>query len=156
MAVEVFHMISKPLEKSLLITSDTTLLQAVKNTSIDLILTLPAYVFIFWVIWTLVKRNHYSPFSFFFLMGLGQAVGDGNVFFLANPGALIVIPYVMLNYWAMNFVPYLLVQNNLPITSSQDNHLVRIILPIVILPITYLLAGGTILMIGRLMGWIPR
>jgi len=29
---------------------------------------------------------------------LGQALGGGGVFFLANPGALIFIPYVMLNY----------------------------------------------------------
>jgi len=156
MVVEIFHMISRPLHESLLITSNTSFLLALKNTSIDLMLTLPAYVLIFLVIWHLVKRFHYSAFSFFFLMGLGQALGDGNGFFLINPGALIFIPYVMLNYWAMNFVPYLVVRNSIPSTLSQDAKLKKVILPIILLPITYLVAGGIILTIGTVLGWIPK
>ncbi len=156
MWVEVFHMISRPLHKSLLITANTSPWQALKNTSIDLILTLPAYALIFWVIWRLVERYHYSPFSFFFLMALGQALGDGGGFFLINPGALIVIPYVMLNYWAMNFVPYLVVQNHLPTLSSQPGNWKIIIPPLVLIPITYLIAGGSILTLGKVLGWIPK
>ncbi len=156
MAVEIFHMISRPLHQSLLITSNTSFLEALKNTSIDLILTFPAYVLIFLVIWQFVKRYHYSPFSFFFLMGLGQALGDGNGFFLINPGALIFIPYVMLNYWAMNFVPYLIVRKDIPSTLSQGGKFGKIISPIFLLPVTYLIAGGIILTIGAVLGWIPK
>ncbi len=47
MGVEIFYMISKPLSPSLLITSHTSLWQALRNTAIDLTLTLPAYVVIF-------------------------------------------------------------------------------------------------------------
>jgi len=156
MVVEIFHMISRPLHPSLLLTSNTSFLHALKNTSIDLILTLPAYVLIFWVIWRLIRRYHYSPFSFLFLMGFGQALGDGNAFFLLNPWALIFVPYVMLNYWAMNFVPYLVVRRHIPIALPQDGKWGKIILPIVLLPVTYLIAGGTILTIGWVLGWIPK
>ena len=156
MVVEIFHMISKPLNQSLLITSNTSFLHGAQNTLIDLILTFPAYLLIFSVIWYLIKRYHYSPFSFFFLMALGQALGDGNAFFLANPFLLTLIPYVMLNYWAMNFVPYMVVRKNIPLLASQDSKLKKIILPFILIPLTYLVAGGTILTIGKVLGWIPK
>jgi len=156
MVVEIFHMISRPLHESLLITFTTSFLQALKNTSIDLILTFPAYLLIFWVIWHLIKRYHFSPFSFFFLMGLGQALGDGNGFFLVNPGALIFIPYVMLNYWTMNFVPYLVVKNNIRSAFSKDSKFLKVILPIVLLPVIYLVSGAIIFTVGAALGWIPK
>ncbi len=156
MVMEICYMISRPLDMSLLITSNTSFLQGLQNTAVDLILTLPAYLLIFYVIWRLIKRYNYSPFAFFFLMGLGQALGDGNIFFLANPVLLAFIPYVMLNYWAMNFVPFLLVRNNLGNTSQQDSKWKKIILPIVLLPITYFVAGATILTLGKMLGWIPN
>lgn len=156
MVVEIFHMISKPLHKSLIITLNTPIPDILKNTSIDLILTFPAYLLIFWVMWQLIKRNHYSIFSFFFLMGLGQALGDGNAFFIANPAMLIFIPYVMINYWAMNFVPFLVVKNSLPVPSFQDGPLKKNILPIILLPVTYLIAAAIILTIGGAIGWIPK
>jgi hypothetical protein len=154
MAVELFHMISKPLSPSLLITSQTSPGRALENISIDLVLTLPAYLVIFWVIWRLAKRYRYSPFAFFFLMALGQALGDGGGFFLVNPGALILIPYVMLNYWTMNFVPYLVVRKSLPETAPPVGNWKSIVFPIVLLPVTYFIAGGIIIAGGRLLGWI--
>ncbi len=154
MAVELFHMISRPLAPSLLITGQTSFGQGLKNASIDLVLTFPAYVIIFLVIWHLEARYHYSPAAFFFLMGSGQALGDGGGFFLINPGALILIPYIMLNYWAMNFVPYLVARKNMARTISQDSNWKTVALPLVLLPITYLVMGGIILTVGRVLGWI--
>ena len=155
MVVEMFHMISRPLQMSLLITSGTPFPQALHNTVVDLVLTFPAYIFIFWVVWYMAARYRYTAFSFFFLMGLGQALGDGNGFFLVNPGALIFVPYVMLNYWAMNFVPYLVVRNDISSTLS-DSKFKKIILPIVLLPLTYVVAAGPILTIGKALDWIPK
>jgi hypothetical protein len=154
MAVEIFHMFSRPLSPSLLITVHTPWVRALKNISIDLMLTLPAYLIIFLVIWRLLERYYYSAFPFFFLIALGQALGDGGVFFMVNPGALLLIPYVMLNYWAMNFVPYLVVQKNLfkpvlPACNWKAN-----LLPVLILPLVYWITGGVILAIGRSLGWI--
>jgi hypothetical protein len=150
MAVEMFYMISKPLSASLLVTSSMPPSQAARNTAVDLVLTLPAYVIIFFVIWLLERRFHYSPFSFFSLMALGQALGDGGAFFLTNPGALVLIPCVMLNYWAMNFVPYLVTRGNIP----QDRNWRAIVLPLVGLPIAYFATGGIIMAVGRKLGWI--
>jgi len=88
--------------------------EALRRTAIDLTLTLPAYVCIFLVIWWFARRHRYSAFSFFFVMGLGQALGDGQAYFLANPAMLVFVPYVMSNYWAMTFVPFLLVRGQRP------------------------------------------
>ena len=156
MILEIFHMISRSLHPSLLITSNTSFLQALKNTSIDLALTLPAYIIIFLVVWHLAKKYNYTPFSFLFFMGLGQALGDGNAFFLINPVSLIFIPYVMLNYWAMNFVPYLVVRNYIPSPSLPDNKFKKVFFPIILLPITYLVVAGVILNLGVILGWIPK
>jgi len=155
MAVEVFHMISKPLHDSLLITRDTSAAQAIKNISIDLVLTFPAYLLIFSVIWYLLRRYRYSPFSYFVLMALGQALGDGQAFFLSNPGALVFIPYVMINYWAMNFVPYLTVRPALE-GEPRKGKVMKIILPVIALPLTYFVAAAVILTAGAALGWIPQ
>jgi hypothetical protein len=154
MGVELFYMISKPLSPALLITSSTSSSQALRNIAIDLTLTLPAYLAIFSVIWLLAKRYHYSPFAFFFLMALGQALGDGGAFFLGNPGALILVPCVMLNYWAMNFVPYLVVRRTMPEAGLPVSHWKAIVLPLVLLPITYFVSGAIILTAGWKLGWI--
>lgn len=158
MVVEIFHMISRPLHPSLLITANTPFMAGLTKTAIDLILTFPAYLLIFWVVWLLLKRYRYSPFAFFFLMGLGQALGDGNGFFLIHPGALIFIPYVMLNYWAMNFVPYLMVRKQISQApgSIKAGRIKKVLLPIVLLPATYILAAVVILTIGAVLGWIPK
>ena len=156
MVIEIFHMISNPLHASLLITSRTSLFQALHNTLVDLTLTFPAYILIFLVICYLAVRYRYSAFSFFFLMALGQALGDGNNFFLTKPGALIFIPYVMLNYWAMNFVPYLTVRNTVASIPPENDTFKKNMLPIIVLPVIYIIAGGIILALGKVLGWIPR
>lgn len=97
MVGETFYMVSRPLHPSLLISAATPLPQALRNLLVDLALTLPAYLLIFSVIWHLATHARYSTFGYFFVMALGQALGDGNVFFVANPGALLFVPYVMLN-----------------------------------------------------------
>lgn len=154
MGVEIFYMISKPLSPVLLITSSTSPSQALRNIAIDLTLTLPAYLAIFLVIWLLEKRYRYSPFAFFFLMALGQALGDGGAFFLGHPGAFVVVPCVMLNYWAMNFVPYLAVRRNLPEATLPAGRWIAVVLPLILLPITYFASGAIIIAAGRKLGWI--
>lgn len=152
MVGEICYMISKPLHESLLVTIDMPWSQIFRNVGIDLILTLPAYLIIFSIVWKLVVRYGYTPFSFFFLVGLGQSLGDGNTFFWVNPGTLILIPYVMLNYWAMSFVPYLAIR---PTLKIFNNSLLSYILPIVVLPITYFFVAAVILTFGKWIGWLP-
>ena len=156
MVVEIFHMFSKPLHHSLLITSSTSLTQGLKFTAIDLTLTFPAYLLIFSVIWNLIKRYDYSPFAFFFLMALGQSLGDGNAFFIFNPMGLIFVPYIMLNYWAMNFVPYLVIRPYIIRNSAEYQRWKKFALPIVLIPLTYIIAGGAVFIFGTLIGWLPK
>lgn len=157
MVVEVFYMISRPLSNSLLITLQTPFAEMVQHVTIDLVLTTPVYLLIFWIMWKLMNRYTYTVFSFFFLMGLGQALGDSWSFFLPNPVMFIFIPYIMLNYWTMNFVPFLLVRSSISAGSVKENKFEKVIYPLILLPLTYLIAGGTVLFIGsRVLGWIPK
>lgn len=156
MFVEIFHMISNPLNMSLLITSSTSFADAIKFTSIDLILTFPAYIIIFSVMWQFIKRYDYSPFAFFLIMSLGQALGDGNAFFILNPLLLILVPYVMVNYWAMNFVPYLVIRSSVAREAGPVSKFKKYVLPVIVIPLTYLVAAGIILTIGGVLGWIPK
>ena len=88
-------------------------------------------------------------------MGLGQALGDGNAFFLVNPMALIFIPYVMSNYWAMTFIPFLIVQKYIPIAPQRDTW-AKYVLPVIVLPAAYLFVGAIIFTAGSMLGWIPK
>jgi len=56
----------------------------------------------------------------------------------------------------MNFVPYLTIRNSLPKTSLPAGKFKKIISPIILLPVTYLVAGGAILTIKKILGWIPK
>lgn len=154
--VEIFHMISNPLNKALLITSNTSFADAIKFTSIDLVLTFPAYIIIFTVMWQFIKRYDYSPFAFFFIMSLGQSLGDGNAFFILNPALLILVPYIMVNYWAMNFIPYMTLRGGIVREIKPENKFKKYILPLIVIPLTYLVAAGIILTIGGVLGWIPK
>ncbi len=153
---ESWYMVSRPLNLSLIITKETPLPEALRRWAIDLTLTAPAYVGIFSVVWWLIHRYRYSPFSYFFLIGLGQALGDGNVFFLANPLMLLFVPYVMLNYWAMSFVPYLVIRSSIDEATLKPGRVVPVVVTLVLMPMTYFVAGATIITAGRLLGWLPR
>lgn len=154
MVVETFHMFSRPLVPALIITPDMSFGQMLTLTSIDLALTFPAYLAIFSIIWWLLTRYHYTTLSFFIVMSLGQALGDGNAYFLANPIMLVFVPYVMLNYWAMNFIPYLMVKDHLPKPPIPTVWKANVV-PLLVIPLTYICVATVLFTIGKIMGWLP-
>lgn len=153
---ETAYMISRPLDPSLTVTAQMLPETALRHLAVDLLLTMPAYLMIFTVIWWLASRFDYSPFAYFFLMALGQTAGDGNAFFLINPGALLFLPYVMFNYQAMNFVPWLLAREHLSKYPKSNRRWLAVVAPLIALPVTYFVAASIILTIGRAVGWLPR
>jgi hypothetical protein len=150
---ETAYMISRPLHPSLLVTPGMSASETLHRTAIDLTLTFPAYICIFLVIWWFARRYRYSAFSFFVVMGLGQALGDGQAYFLANPFMLLFLPYVMSNYWAMTFVPFLVVREQLPADRKPAGVLAHLA-PLVALPVTYFVVAAVILTLGAKLGWV--
>lgn len=149
---EASYMISKPLHPSLLVSPGTPPLEALRRTAIDLALTAPAYAAIFAVIWAFARRYRYSSFSFFFVMGLGQALGDGWTFFFGRPLMLLLVPYVMSNYWAMTFVPFLLVGDRIPDQGRKQAGAWAHLLPLLALPAVYFAVAAVILTAGAKLG----
>lgn len=137
--VEGCYMISAPVLSSLRITAGMTLGHMVQNYAIDLALTLPAYCLIFYVIWRLINTYEYTPWQFAILMALGQGFGDGSRAFLFNPGLLVFLPYIMINYHAMNVAPFLAVKDALPAGRKQGFW--KWVAPIPIIFITYLVSA---------------
>jgi hypothetical protein len=137
--VEGCYMISKPVLSSLQIVAGMSLGQMLHNYSIDLLFTIPAYFLIFYVIWRLINKYEYGFWEFVILIALGQALGDGSRTFLLNPALLLFLPYVMINYHAMNVVSYLKIRNMLP--PERLKNIWRFIIPIILIPATYLFSG---------------
>ena len=149
LVVEAFYMVSRPVFSCLIYTPAMPVGVLLKNTLIDWAFTAPAYLLIFSVCWKLLQRYRYSPAEYFFLFSAGQALGDGNAFFLANPVMLLFIPYVMLNYQACQFIPYLEVRALLPEAGRRRG---RWLAPLVLIPCAYFLAGACIIGLGRHFG----
>lgn len=146
--VEICYMISKPLHPSLLITREMSAGQMLRNVGIDLAFTTPAYILIFFAVWGLINRYGYSLTEYVVLMSLGQAIGDGMGFFLLHPALLLFLPYVMINYQTMNVVPYLILRHNINNKPKVDSKL-RIILPVVVIPVVYFISGSAIFALAR-------
>jgi hypothetical protein len=146
--VEGFYMISNPVLPSLLVTTNMSLEQMAINYFIDLLFTIPAYFIIFYVIWRLINKYHYKTWEYVIIMALGQALGDGGQTFLFQPILLLLIPYVMINYHAMNVTPYLRIRDSLSATNSSRW---RFIMPIILLPLVYLLSGSVIHIIASIL-----
>lgn len=147
--VEGAYMITNPVLGSLLISAHTPLALMLKNFLTDLAFTLPAYYFIFSVIWRLINKYSYTPWQYAFLMALGQALGDGIRTFLFNPALLLFIPYVMVNYHAMNLLPFLSIHDSLPAKATGVSKWKYISPSIVIL--TYLACGVVIYTVASLL-----
>lgn len=150
MVVEFCYMFSRPVFPSLLVVPGTSMAQCARNTLVDFAFTFPAYLVIFSLFWFLVHRYQYCVAEYVLLFSLGQALGDGNAFFRANPGMLLLAPYVMLNYQAINVVPYLRVRSSLP--SGRGTGMVRYAAPLVLIPLLYWIMGAAIIGVGRLSG----
>ncbi len=147
--VEGAYMISKPVLPSLLVEPHAGPVSFACNYAIDLLLTVPVYAVIFWVIWRLINRFNYTRGEYIFLMALGQALGDGFATFLAQPVLLLFIPYVMLNYHAMNIAPFLCIEHSL---GGRQRSATRWKYPLAVaaLFVTYLLGGVSIQLLVRL------
>jgi hypothetical protein len=150
--VEGSYMISKPLDPSLLITKDTPVQEAFRRLAVDLVLTTPAYAVIFWFMWRLISRFRYALWEFVILMAAGQALGDANEYLRGTPSMLLFLPYLMLNYHAMQVVPFLLVREELEANASGWK---RVALPLVGLPAVYLVCGFSVKLVGAALGLLP-
>ena len=151
--VEGAYMISRPVFKDLLVPENASLGLFINNWFIDLCFTIPAYIFIFSTIWWLINRYSFSKREYFFWFALGQALSDGFAFFLSAPAFIILVPYVMLNYHAMNFVPFLAIQDSLQNKPRKETYWKY---PIVIISIwvVYMISGITIKMVGHSLGFV--
>lgn len=138
LAVEFFYMFSRPVFDCLLFQPGDSPTMLLQKTLIDWLFTFPAYLVIYKVFWLLLQRYRYSLTEYALLFSAGQALGDGNAFFCANPAMLLFLPYVMLNYQAANVVPYLSLQPTL--TAQKTNRWA----PLIAIPLTYLVMGACI------------
>ncbi|MFN7971003.1 MAG: hypothetical protein U0166_01400 [Acidobacteriota bacterium] len=112
--VEGFHMISVPVFGTLRIDRATPFAEGLRRYALDLAFTVPAYLVIFWVIWSFVRRFRYGTWPYVFGLGLAQALGDGGLFFFAAaPAMLALVPYPMTNYHAINVIPFLAIRDGL-------------------------------------------
>jgi len=150
LVVEFFYMFSRPVFDSLLVTRESSAQQLLQNSLIDFVFTFPAYLVIFSLFWFLISRFHYRIGEYVLLFSFGQAMGDGNAFFLANPTMLLFAPYVVLNYQAINIVPYLRVRHSLK--PSHSSKVLKYILPLILIPGAYWIMGAMIIVVGRAVG----
>lgn len=148
LVVEFFYMFSRPVFPSLLHHPGDSWWTLLQHTLVDWAFTFPAYLLIFSVFWQMLRRYDYSLTAYVILFSAGQALGDGQAFFLAQPLMLPWIPYVMTNYQAINVVPYLRAREALPPQRQRGPWW----LPLVVLPLTYFVAGATIHLVGRALG----
>lgn len=143
------YMISKPVLPTLLVSLPILWAEFFHHYLIDLALTLPVYVLIFWVIWKLINYFYYLKWEYIFLMALGQSIGDGSSFFFLNPFLLLFIPYIMINYHAMNLAPYLKIQHYL-LDKPRSHSLWKYPLTVIILYLTYFIGGTCIKIVAGL------
>lgn len=154
MFVEATYMISRPVFSALLVTRETPVGDALTNTLIDFAFTFPVYVALYSIVWLMIRRFPYRISEYVVVFSLAQSLGDGNAFFLANPAMLAFAPWVMLNYQAINIVPYLIVRPSLPARASTSAlaAVARIAVPLVSIPVAYWFLGAAIQVIGREVG----
>ncbi len=148
--VELLHMISTPVFPALRIDAGMPVSTMLRNFGIDLLLTLPAYVVIFTVLWAFVSRWDYGLWPFVLIIGLAQALGDGGlVYFIGAPQMLAFLPCPMSNYHAMNLLPFLAVREQLRAGRPADW---RRLLAIPAIIVVYFLCGALIRLAGGTLG----
>lgn len=148
LVVEFFYMFSRPVFPWLLHRPGDSGWTLLHHTLVDWAFTFPAYLLIFSVFWQILFRYEYSFTAYVVLFSAGQALGDGQAFFLAQPLMLPWIPYVMTNYQAINVIPYLRARDSLPPGRKRGSWW----LPLLLLPITYFVAGASIHIVAKLLG----
>jgi len=146
--IEGFYMIHEPVFKVLKCVPSMSLSAMVRNYAIDLAFTLPVYLAVFSVIWYCINKYQYTLFQYLIVFSLGQALGDGGVFFFsASPFLLLFIPYTLVNYHAMNVLPFVLVRDHLP---PGETGWKKLVVPPLAVILVYLAGGALIKMVGSL------
>ena len=123
--------------------------EAVTSTLIDFAFTLPAYVALFAFIWAMLQRFRYTIAEYMLVFAFAQSCGDGIAFFAANPAMLLFAPWLMLNYQAMNVVPFLVARPHL---RGELRSPARFFVPLLAIPVTYWCLGAVIKLVGRAVG----
>lgn len=148
--VEGFHMISTPVFVSLRIDGDTSVPTALRYYLLDLAFTVPSYLVIFALIERFARAYRYSTWEYVLVMGLGQALGDGGIyFFAAAPWMLVFLPYPMTNYHAVHVLPYFAIIETLDPARPRSR---RRFLAVPALIATYFVCGALIKVVGRALG----
>lgn len=151
--VEGFHMISTPVFVSLRIDGDTSVPTALKYYLLDLAFTGPSYLVIFAMIERFARTYRYSTWEYVLVMGLGQALGDGGIyFFAAAPWMLVFLPYPMTNYHAVHVLPYFAIEGALDPDRPRSP---KRFLAVPALIATYFVCGALIKVVGRALGFEP-
>jgi len=146
--VEGFHMIHEPVFGLLRITPAMSVKSMVVSYGIDLAFTLPVYLAVFSVLWFFINLYRYTLWQYFIVFGIAQALGDGGVFFFSSkPFLLLFIPYTLVNYHAMNVLPFLLVQDCIePVKTGWRKYVMA---PCAVVAV-YLAGGALIKAVGSL------
>jgi len=151
-AVEGFHMISKPVFGALVVTGETPVSLALWNYAVDLMFTVPAYLVIFAVIWMWISRHRFPFWHYVLVFGLAQTLGDGGLaYFFGAPGMLVFLPYPMTNYHAINVLPFLLVRDELP-AERRPAPSIRSYAAIPVVIGVYFALGVVIRLVGQAFG----
>lgn len=148
--VELCYIPSRPLYESLRWLPEDGVRARATKAAIDVALTAPFYVILFGVIWLMLRRFRIPVWHAVLVLPFAQALGDGNAFFLANPGMLLMSPYVVLNYVACQLVPYLRVRGALPTEPRARPW--QLVMPLVVVPAVYFVGGATLIAVGRALG----
>lgn len=158
LVVEFFYLFSRPVFASLRWSPGDPPAALLRAALVDFAFTAPAYLVIFSVMWRLVARVHYGVAEYAILFSLGQALGDGNAAFAANPALLLLAPWVMLNYQAVQVTPYLRARDAgllpAPARGPWWRTARRWALPLVVIPSVYWVMGALIQVAGRRAGFV--
>lgn len=154
LVVEACYMVSRPVFACLRVDASTSMPTALRSTLIDFAFTLPFYLLLFSLFWLLINRFNYRISEYVLVFPLAQSLGDGNAFFIANPAMLILAPYVMLNYQAISITPWLRARTHLPQRprGGLPQLLLRLLLPLLLIPTLYWFGGAAIIVAGRQFG----
>jgi hypothetical protein len=146
--IEGFYMIHEPVFKAVKIVPSMSFSSMVSSYVIDLVFTLPVYLAVFLALWYFINRYQYTLWQYFIIFSLGQALGDGGIFlFSATPSLSLFIPYTLINYHAMNLLPYLLIRENI---QPQKAGWQKFIIPPLVIILFYLTGGALIKIMGSL------
>jgi hypothetical protein len=144
--VEAFYMIHKPCFNAIKIVPSMSLSTMVNCYAIDLAFTLPVYLAVFSALWYFSNNYRYTLLQYALTFSLAQALGDGGVFFFAaSPFLLLFIPYTLINYHAMNVLPWLLVREEL---HPEKAGWQKFVIPPAAIVLIYLAGGALIKIVG--------